>query len=251
MRARTRGRLRLPQSGSLTDQQLVLAWQSASLLLGYPDKELVARAGLIRDAVALLPASVSDPVRAFLQHLEVTALPELAAAFVATFDHQKRCCLYLTYFEFGDTRNRGVALLRFKTAYRESGMILSDDELPDHLAVVLEFGATADVAAARVLLLDHRAGLELLRLALEDADSPWAYVLQAVSATLPPLAGDDREVVMKLAAQGPPAEEVGLAPFAPPEYMPENRGGPVALPLPRYSTARTPATSTAKNGAGA
>ncbi len=251
MRARTRGRLRLPQSGSLTDQQLVLAWQSASLLLGYPDKELVARAGLIRDAVALLPASVSDPVRAFLQHLEVTALPELAAAFVATFDHQKRCCLYLTYFEFGDTRNRGVALLRFKTAYRESGMILSDDELPDHLAVVLEFGATADVAAARVLLLDHRAGLELLRLALEDADSPWAYVLQAVSATLPPLAGDDREAVMKLAAQGPPAEEVGLAPFAPPEYMPENRGGPVALPLPRYSTARTPATSTAKNGAGA
>ena len=251
MKARTRGRLRLPQSGSLTDQQLVLAWQSASLLLGYPDKELVARAGLIRDAVALLPASVSDPVRAFLQHLEVTALPELAAAFVATFDHQKRCCLYLTYFEFGDTRNRGVALLRFKTAYRESGMILSDDELPDHLAVVLEFGATADVAAARVLLLDHRAGLELLRLALEDADSPWAYVLQAVSATLPPLAGDDREAVMKLAAQGPPAEEVGLAPFAPPEYMPENRGGPVALPLPRYSTARTPATSTAKNGAGA
>ena len=251
MRARTRGRLRLPQSGSLTDQQLVLAWQSASLLLGYPDKELVARAGLIRDAVALLPASVSDPVRAFLQHLEVTALPELAAAFVATFDHQKRCCLYLTYFEFGDTRNRGVALLRFKTAYRESGMILSDDELPDHLAVVLEFGATADVAAAWVLLLDHRAGLELLRLALEDADSPWAYVLQAVSATLPPLAGDDREAVMKLAAQGPPAEEVGLAPFAPPEYMPENRGGPVALPLPRYSTARTPATSTAKNGAGA
>lgn len=251
MRARTRGRLRLPQSGSLTDQQLVLAWQSASLLLGYPDKELVARAGLIRDAVALLPVSVSDPVRAFLQHLEVTALPELAAAFVATFDHQKRCCLYLTYFEFGDTRNRGVALLRFKTAYRESGMILSDDELPDHLAVVLEFGATADVAAARVLLLDHRAGLELLRLALEDADSPWAYVLQAVSATLPPLAGDDREAVMKLAAQGPPAEEVGLAPFAPPEYMPENRGGPVALPLPRYSTARTPATSTAKNGAGA
>jgi len=209
----------------------VLAWQSASLLLGYPDKELVARAGLIRDAVALLPASVSDPVRAFLQHLEVTALPELAADFVATFDHQKRCCLYLTYFEFGDTRNRGVALLRFKTAYRESGMILSDDELPDHLAVVLEFGATADVAAARVLLLDHRAGLELLRLALEDADSPWA--------------------VMKLAAQGPPAEEVGLAPFAPPEYMPENRGGPVALPLPTYSTARTPATSTTKNGAGA
>ena len=236
MRVKARARSR----PGLTEPQLVLAWQSASLLLGYPDEELVARAGLLRDAAAMLPAAVSDPMKAFLAHLETTSLPELTADFVATFDHRRRCCLYLTYFEHGDTRNRGVALLRFKTAYREAGMILSDDELPDHLGVLLEFGATADTAMARTLLLEHRAGLELLRLALEDAHSPWAYVLQAVSATLPPLAGDDREAVKKLAAQGPPAEEVGLAPFAPPEYMPEpggGRGGPVALPLPTYAPA--------------
>jgi nitrate reductase molybdenum cofactor assembly chaperone NarJ/NarW len=227
----------------LTEQQLVLAWQSASLLLGYPDEELVARAPMLREAAARLPAAVSDPLNVFLTRLETTALPELAADYVATFDHQKRCCLYLTYFQYGDTRNRGMALLRFKTAFREAGMILSDDELPDHLGVVLEFGATADVAGARVLLLEHRAGMELLRLALEDAHSPWAHVLQAVSATLPPLAGDDREAVMKLAAQGPPAEEVGLAPFAPPEYMPDptgSRGGSnnsVSLPSPTYHPA--------------
>jgi nitrate reductase molybdenum cofactor assembly chaperone NarJ/NarW len=230
------------QQKSLSDQQLVLAWQSASLLLGYPDEELVARVGLLRDAASLLPTAVSDPLLAFLRHLEVTALPELAADFVATFDHRRRCCLYLTYFEHGDTRNRGVALLRFKTAYRQSGMVLSDGELPDHLGVVLEFGATADVTTARALLLEHRAGLELLRLALEDAHSPWALVLQAVSATLPSLGGDDREAVMKLAALGPPAEEVGLAPFAPPEYMPRRdipqaRGGPVSLPSPTYAPA--------------
>ena len=238
MRIKARARAR----PGLTEPQLVLAWQSASLLLGYPDEELVARAGLLRDAAAMLPAGVSDPMKAFLTHLEATSLPELTADFVATFDHRRRCCLYLTYFEHGDTRNRGVALLRFKTAYREAGMILSDDELPDHLGVLLEFGATADVAVARTLLLEHRAGLELLRLALEDAHSPWAHVLQAISATLPPLAGDDREAVMKLAAQGPPAEEVGLAPFAPPELMPQSsmpqtRGGPVALPLPTYAPA--------------
>ena len=240
------------QQKSLTDQQLVLAWQSASLLLGYPDEELLARVGLMRDAATRLPAAVSDPLTAFLAHLEAIPLPELAADFVSTFDHQRRCCLYLTYFEHGDTRNRGVALLRFKTAYRESGMLLSDDELPDHLGVLLEFGATADIAVARELLLAHRAGLELLRLALEDAHSPWALVLKAVSATLPALAGDDREAVMKLAAQGPPAEEVGLAPFAPPEYMPEpggSHGGPVSLPLPVYSPTRAPASPPATNGA--
>jgi len=242
------------QQKGLTDRQLVLAWQSASLLLGYPDEELLARADLLREAAAKLPAVVSDPLVAFLEHLEVTPLSELAADFVATFDHRRRCCLYLTYFEHGDTRNRGVALLRFKTAYREAGMLLSDAELPDHLGVLLEFGATADVTVARSLLLEHRAGLELLRLALDDAHSPWVHVLRAVSATLPPLAGDDRAAVMKLAAQGPPAEEVGLAPFAPPEYMPtggSNRGngGPVSLPSPTYSRAHTPAGSSATNGA--
>ena len=236
---KVRARSSKSRSG-LTDQQLVLAWQSTSLLLGYPNEELVARVPMMRDAASMLPSAVSEPMTAFLTHLEVTPLPELAADFVATFDHQKRCCLYLTYFQYGDTRNRGIAMLRFKTAYREAGMILSDEELPDHLGVLLEFGATADVDVARVLLLEHRAGLELLRLALEDAHSPWAHVLQAISATLPPLAGGDREAVMKLAAQGPPDEEVGLAPFAPPEYMPQPGGGssgPVSLPSPTFAGA--------------
>jgi len=243
------------QQAGLTDDLLVLAWQSTSLMLGYPDEELVARAGLLRDAATRLPPTVADPMTAFLDHLESTPLTELAADFVATFDHRRRCCLYLTYFEHGDTRNRGIALLRFKTVYRESGMILDDGELPDHLGVLLEFGATADVAAARVLLLEHRAGLELLRLALEDSQSPWAHVLAAVSATLPPLAGDDREAVMKLAAQGPPAEEVGLAPFAPPEYMPEsnNGGGPISLPMPTFGGAniRDSAGANMRDSAGA
>jgi nitrate reductase delta subunit len=149
---------------------------------------------------------------------------ELAAHFVETFDHRRRCCLYLTYYAHGDTRRRGVALLRFKTAYRRAGLQLAPDELPDHLAVVLEFAATTDPELGRALLLEHRAGVELLRLALEDASSPYVDVLRAVNATLPPLAGSDREAVMRLAAEGPPAEEVGLAPFAPPEYMPQPQG---------------------------
>jgi len=219
----------------LDDGQLRIAWQSASLLLGYPDEPLTRLVPLLREATTRLPAPVADPLRSFLTYLGSTPVPELTEASVTTFDHQKRCCPYLTYFQHGDTRNRGLALLRFKTAYRAGGMELGDDELPDHLAVLLEFGATADVRAAGKLLIEHRAGVELLRLALSDAGSPWAGVVQGVCATLPPLKGDDREAVMRLAAQGPPAEEVGLAPFAPPEYMPEPARGPVALPLPVFS----------------
>ncbi|WP_405885437.1 MULTISPECIES: hypothetical protein [unclassified Streptomyces] len=98
--------------------------------------------------------------------------------------------------------------------------------MPDHLAVVLEFAATDPAAGAR-LLTEHRAGLELLRLALNDDGSPWARVLDSASATLPALAGDDREAVMRLAAQGPPEEQVGLDPYASPVFLPDPVvGGP-------------------------
>src|ERR1035437_8653942 len=224
MRVKARAAGRSRQQSGLTDTQLVLAWQSASLLLGYPDEVVLARAGLLRDVAARLPATIASPVTAFLVHLEATARPELAANFFSTSDHQRRCCLHLTYFEHGDTRNRGVALLRFKTAYRDSGMLLSDDELPDHLGVLLEFGATADIAVARELLLAHRAGLELLRLALEDAHSPWALVLKGVSAHFPPRPGDAREGVIRPAARAPPAKKVGPPPSPPRKYMPEPGG---------------------------
>jgi nitrate reductase delta subunit len=201
------------------------AWQAQSLLLGYPDDELLARLDLLRQVADTLDEPVGGPLRRFLDHVGRTPLPELAADYVATFDHRKRCCLFLTYYAHGDTRKRGMALLALKQTYAAAGLRLTDDELPDHLAVVLEYAATSAQTGA-ALLIEHRAGLELLRLALADAGSPWAGVLDSVSATLPPLRGDQREAVARLAAQGPPEEQVGLAPFAPPEYMPQPQGAP-------------------------
>ena len=201
------------------------AWQLQSLLLGYPDAELAEKFGLIRRATASLPDAVGSPLTAFLDHADRTPLTDLAIDYVATFDHRKRCCLFLTYYAHGDTRNRGVALLKLKRIYTAARLRLTDDELPDHLAVVLEFAATDNVQAGRRLLTEHRAGLELLRLALGDYHSQWRHVLDSVSATLPALRGDERDAVARLAAEGPPEEQVGLAPFAPPEYMPEPARG--------------------------
>lgn len=202
------------------------AWQAQSLLLAYPDEQFEQRLALATRVVATLPEPVALPLLRFTAHAEKTAPTDLASAYVATFDHRKRCCLYLTYYAHGDTRKRGIGLLRLKQTYTAAGWRLGDDELPDHLAVVLEFAAADPDAGAR-LLTEHRAGLELLRLALTDDASPWAHVLDSVSATLPALAGDDREAVMRLAAQGPPEEQVGLDPYAAPVFLPDPVvGGP-------------------------
>ncbi len=227
---------------TLPPHQLTIVWQSASLLLDYPDEATLARTGLLRDASSRLPAALGDSIRAFLDHLESTPLPELQADYVETFDTRRRCNLFLTYFAHGDTRKRGMALLRFKQTYLRAGFELDDAELPDHLCVVLEFAATIDQRLGRDLMLDHRAGLELLRLSLLDLGSPWARVVDAVTATLPPLLGDEREAVRRLAAEGPPEEEVGLAPFAAPQFSPgaatAGAAETVLLPMPSFPGAR-------------
>jgi nitrate reductase delta subunit len=196
-----------------------VGYQVVSLLLGYPDESLRDRIPELREVVAGLPSALSTPLLALLEHLGSGSLIERQAEYVEVFDTRRRCCLYLTYYAYGDTRKRGQALLSFKQAYRRAGLVLTDGELPDHLAVVLEFAATADLEAGRQLLLDHRAGLELLALALRDDRSPYRHALDAVSATLPRLRGDEQEAVRRLVVQGPPDEEVGLEPFAPPDLM--------------------------------
>ncbi|XVX19033.1 nitrate reductase molybdenum cofactor assembly chaperone [Actinomycetota bacterium] len=194
----------------LPDQQLRRAWLAVSLLVEYPTQELLERLPAIRAAVAECPAEVSEPVGRLTAYLSSTPLQALQEEFVETFDHTRRCCLYLTYFACGDTRKRGVALVQFKQAYRKAGLEFDAEELPDHLAVVLEFGGTGDVDAAWKLINDHRAGIEMLRIALQDKESPWADAIIALCATLPELEGEESEAVARLIEQGPPSEGVGL-----------------------------------------
>ena len=202
-----------------------VAWQAQSVLLSYPDEQLTGRLPLLRQVASAAGGRIGGPLHRFLDHAAATPLPDLAADYVSAFDLRKRCCLFLTYYSHGDTRKRGMALLALKQTYAAAGMHLTEDELPDHLAVILEFAAIAGPAAGRDLLQQHRAGIELLLLALDEAASPWTGVLESVSATLSPLAGGQRQAIARLAAQGPPEEQVGLAPFAPPEYLPQPQGG--------------------------
>jgi nitrate reductase molybdenum cofactor assembly chaperone NarJ/NarW len=215
--------MRRHEGGSLgaatRESEHAVVYRIAALLLEYPDEALLARLPALQRGAATLSQPYRQQLESLLQHLGSTPLPELAADYVAIFDLRRRCCLYLTYYAFGDTRKRGQALLTFKQAYRAGDVELTGDELPDHLCVLLEFAATADLENGRRLLLDHRAGLELLRLALGDCGSIYVEALNAISATLPTLAGTDREAVARLAAEGPPGEDVGLEPFAPPDYM--------------------------------
>lgn len=202
--------LRKKSRPTLTASQLATAWQSVSLLLDYPGPETLAALPAIRDAAVGLPEGVRTPLLRLVDHLALGDPGRLQAEYVATFDHTRKCALHLTYYAFGDTRKRGVALVRFKQAYRAAGLVISDGELPDHLCVVCEAGSSGALEEAWKLLTEHRAGIELLRLALAQKGSPWLDGVLALIATLPALDGEGEAAVAKLLAEGPPGEEVGM-----------------------------------------
>lgn len=206
-----------------SDERLI-AYKLCSLLLQYPDSDLLSAGDDLREAVAGLPRSCADAAAAldrFLDWWLGTDPLEVTRHYVETLDLNKRSGLYLTFYSDGDKRQRGAALLRLKQMYRSAGLPLEgSDELPDYLPVMLEFAAFAPDGRGEIVLREHRAALELVRLSLRDLASPYAELLEAVCLTLGELPARDRSLVGRLVAAGPPSEAVGLEPFAPPEVMP-------------------------------
>ncbi|GAA1848269.1 nitrate reductase molybdenum cofactor assembly chaperone [Myceligenerans crystallogenes] len=204
-----------PAAVRLSAAQRRTTQMAASLLLAYPDERALADARVVGDVVGHLPEPVGDLLAGLARELTDADPEALRARYVDTFDMKRRCTLHLSYYAAGDTRRRGVALVRFVQAYKAAGWTPSDDELPDYLPTVLEFCArAADGDEARIagaLLTGHRDGLEVLRRALADMRSPWAAAVEAVCRTLPEPDAATLARVRELVTAGPPAELVGLS----------------------------------------
>jgi nitrate reductase delta subunit len=190
----------------------------ASVLLQYPTAALFDGLDeLDAFAASTGPKAARNHFSRFLDWLRATPPTQVAQHYVRTFDLRRRCALYLTYYRYGDTRKRGMAMVVVKAAYRDAGFVPSDDELPDYLPMVLDFAALCP--RGERLLCGHRADLELLRRALETAESPYVDVVSAVLASLPAIGKRELDQVRAAWESGPPREDVGLEPFAPPEYL--------------------------------
>ena len=196
-------------------------YKLCSLALQYPDEQILSGREVLTAAVAtLVRDSPTASLRSFFAWFASASPLELAQEYVKTFDLGKRSTLYLTFYSLGDRRERGIALLRLKRLYRAAGLPLGDDELPDFLPVMLEFASAAVPGQGEVVLREHRAPLELIRLSLHEQHSPYAAVLDAVCEQVGGMSSAERVSLNRLLAQGPPQELVGLEPFAPPEVMP-------------------------------
>ncbi|OJF09955.1 nitrate reductase molybdenum cofactor assembly chaperone [Couchioplanes caeruleus] len=188
-----------------------VAARAASLLLRYPDEEVLGSLPVITGALPDLPADVAAPLRTVAEHRAAREASRLRTEYVELFDFRRRCALHLTYYTCGDTRKRGEALVGFAAAYKAAGLEVVGGELPDYLPAVLDLAATDD--GGWRLLRDNRVGLDLLTESLGREESVYRHAIEAVRAMLPAAGPAELRAVAQLAGTGPPVEQVGLEPY--------------------------------------
>lgn len=183
----------------------------AAQCLIYPEQAFIDRYDELVKLATTLEPKLRKPLLAFLQSTSDMPLNKLQEHYVEIFDMRRKCSLFLTSWTHGDTRNRGMALVYFIEIYKRCGLVLSPEELPDHLAVVLEFAALENPHEGDLLLGEHQAPILLIRDALHKNGSLYAGILDAVVESLPAMTPEIEARAKALAITGPPKEFVGLS----------------------------------------
>lgn len=164
-----------------------------SALLDYPTQELVAHLPELSEFVVQnqeIDHAERDALQHFLTHMQGLTVTDLQAEYVKTFDMTAEHSLHLTHHLFGDDKNRGPALIDLGELYKDYGVEVVTNELPDYLPLILEFTAYLDDNEATVFLSDAKKVLSVLAENLQKAGSPYAALLSIIEnrATLTKLA---------------------------------------------------------------
>ena len=163
-------------------------------LLSYPDAALRQHLPELRTALhdeAAIGGARLAELDQFIAHLRGARAMDTEATYVEVFDRGRGTALHLFEHVHGDSRDRGPAMIDLIKTYEQAGLQLNPAELPDHLAVVLQYASTQPWAEARQLLSEIAHVLQAIFSALQRRESAYACVL----AGLLELAGEKAQAV--------------------------------------------------------
>jgi len=152
-----------------------------SLLLDYPTGEL-------KDALPGLMAVIGEEgglnqsqcakLRQFLDYAMPLTLADWQKHYVQLFDFTQNGNLYLFDHVYGDSRERGQAMVDLADMYMKSGFTPRPDELPDYLPLFLEYlSLLENPDDSGKLLKEVSAILENMKKALEKKETPYSFLL--------------------------------------------------------------------------
>lgn len=159
--------------------------RNMAALLSYPGQatRLTAEscADLLRDGCP----EASSLFAGFLGFLNGYPVARIEEIYTATFDLQPSCHPYVGYQLCGENQKRAIFLMKLQRLYREHGF-KAEDELADHLAILLNFVADVDDQQCREELVRDGIlpALDKMLLQAEHVDNPYIQLLQVVRLVL-------------------------------------------------------------------
>lgn len=181
----------------------MISFKALGALLDYPTIELQLAADEIEQALReerAVPQAELDGIGVLIDQLRRTDIMDLQEQWIGLFDRSKRVALHLYEHSYGESRDRGQAMVNLALTYRMNGYELAASEMPDYLPLFLEFLSQVPEEPARRYLTEAIDIIEALRIRLEERESTYAALL----AALIPLASrrtDDAEVEAILASE--------------------------------------------------
>ena len=154
-----------------------------AVLLAYPTAELRAALPEIARRLAAdrrLRHATQDGLAGLLAELGRGDLLDVQARYVAQFDFGRATSLHLFEHVHGDSRDRGQAMVDLDARYRDAGLVLAANQLPDFLPVLLEYLATRRRPEVQELLDDCGHILRAIGERLTAGGSPYAAVFAAL-----------------------------------------------------------------------
>ncbi len=162
---------------------MIKTYKILSLLLSYPSTELLdflPEGEKTLHEEALLSSEILFGIAQFIRHFQNVDLTGWQAEYVQLFDNSRSASLYLFEHVKSDSRDRGQAMVDMHEFYKENGLQLSANELPDYLPVFLEFLSSRSVEKAAGLLAEPVNILARIHKALEEKKNSYRHILSAV-----------------------------------------------------------------------
>ncbi len=152
-------------------------------LLAYPSKEQVQALPefeAILNKEKWIPSGSLTAVGKLMSWMNNQDILDLQEEYVALFDRTPSLCLHLFEHVHGDSRDRGQALVDLSEIYKDVGLFINTEEMPDYLPLFLEYLSiisaeeACDNLGSLVNILASIAGR------LQNRQSPYASVFEAL-----------------------------------------------------------------------
>ena len=157
--------------------------KAIAVLMDYPDATIQRHGGeLIElfEAQERLRAETREALTGLVRRLQSEDLLDVQSEYVGLFDRSRSLSLHLFEHVHGESRDRGQAMVNLLNIYREQGLEVSANELPDYVPLFLEFCSKQPEDEVQGWLEEMGHLLQLLHGRLEERDSDYRWLFKAL-----------------------------------------------------------------------